>query len=50
VFFLFLWKVQKKFFVRINSEHTEVGWFSGDNLPEPITDQVKDAIHRVLSL
>jgi len=50
VFFLFIWKVQKKFFVRLNSEHTEVGWFTHDSLPTPITSQVADAIHRVSSL
>lgn len=47
MFFLFIYKVKKRFFVKIDFEHTEVGWFTKDNLPEPITPEVLDAINRV---
>lgn len=47
MFFLFIHKVKKRFFVKIDFEHTEVGWFTKDNLPEPITPEVLDGINRV---
>ena len=47
LFFLFICRVPKRFFVKIDFEHTEVGWFTKNNLPEPITPEVLDAINRV---
>lgn len=47
MFFLFYYKVKKRFFVKIDFEHTEVGWFTKDNLPSPISPEVLDAINRV---
>jgi 8-oxo-dGTP pyrophosphatase MutT (NUDIX family) len=47
IYYLFLYKVPKKFFVRIDWEHEDVNWFSKDNLPEPISAQILDAIMRV---
>ena len=47
IYYLFLYKVPKKFFVKIDWEHEDVNWFSKDNLPEPISAQILDAIMRV---
>lgn len=47
MYFLFLLKVKKKFFVRIDAEHTELGWFTRDSLPEPLSPQIMDAINRI---
>lgn len=47
IYFLFLYKTKKKFFVKIDWEHEAVGWFRKDNLPEPIAPQILDAISRI---
>ncbi len=47
MYFLFLYKVPKKFFVKIDWEHEEVNWFTKDNLPQPISPQIFDAIQRI---
>lgn len=47
MYFLFLYKVPKKFFVKIDWEHEEVNWFTKDNLPNPIAPQIFDAIQRI---
>lgn len=47
IYFLFLYKVKKRFFVKIDWEHEDVNWFTQDNLPEPISSQIYDAIQRV---
>ena len=47
MYFLFLYKVPKKFFVKIDWEHEEVNWFTKDNLPQPISPQILDAIQRI---
>jgi 8-oxo-dGTP pyrophosphatase MutT (NUDIX family) len=47
MYFLFLYKVKKRFFVKIDWEHEDVNWFTKDNLPEPISPQIYDAIHRI---
>jgi len=46
MYFLFVYKVKKRFFVKIDWEHEEVGWFTKDNLPEPMAPQILDAIQR----
>ena len=46
IYFLFLYKTKKKFFVKIDWEHEAVGWFKKDNLPEPMAPQILDAISR----
>lgn len=46
IYFLFLYKVKKRFFVKIDWEHEDLGWFTKDNLPEPIAPQILDAIKR----
>lgn len=47
MYFLFLYVVPKKFFVKIDWEHEEVNWFTKDNLPQPISPQIFDAIQRI---
>ena len=47
MYFLFLYKVPKKFFVKIDWEHEDVNWFTKDNLPQPISIQILDAIQRI---
>lgn len=47
IYFLFLYKVQKKFFVKIDWEHQDLGWFKKDNLPNPIAPQILDAISKL---
>jgi hypothetical protein len=39
--------VKSKFFVKIDWEHEEVGWFTKDKLPEPLSPQILDAISRI---
>lgn len=48
MYFLFIWRVKKKFFIKLNEEHTTVGWFTRDTLPEPISFEVLNAIHRMI--
>jgi len=47
MYFLFFYKVPKRFFVKIDWEHEDVNWFTKDNLPEPIAPQILDAIQRI---
>lgn len=47
MYFLFLYKVKTRFFVKIDWEHDDVNWFTKDNLPEPIAPQILDAIQRI---
>lgn len=47
MYFLFLYKVPKKFYVKIDWEHEDVNWFTKDNLPQPISPQILDAIRRI---
>ena len=47
MYFLFIYKVKKRFFVKIDWEHEDVNWFTKDNLPEPISPQIYDAIQRI---
>lgn len=47
LYFLFFYKVPKKFFVKIDWEHEEVNWFTKDNLPQPMAPQILDAIQRI---
>lgn len=47
MYFLFVYRVKKRFFVKIDWEHEDVNWFTKDNLPEPISPQIYDAIHRL---
>jgi len=44
IYFLFLYKVKKRFFVKIDWEHEDLGWFTKDNLPQPIAPQILEAI------
>ena len=44
IYFLFLYKVKKRFFVKIDWEHEDLGWFTKDNLTEPIAPQILEAI------
>ena len=46
IYFLFLYKVKKRFFVKIDWEHEDLGWFTKDNLPEPIAPRILDTIKR----
>jgi 8-oxo-dGTP pyrophosphatase MutT (NUDIX family) len=47
MYFLFLYTVKKRFFVKIDWEHEDVNWFTKDNLPQPISSQIFDAINRI---
>ena len=47
LYFLFLYQVKKKFFVKIDFEHDDVNWFTKDNLPSPIAPQILDAISKL---
>ncbi len=47
MYYLFLYTVQRKFFVKIDWEHEAVNWFTKDNLPEPMAPQILDAIQRI---
>ena len=47
IFFLFVYKANKKMFIKIDEEHDSFGWFSNENLPTPITSQILDAITRI---
>jgi len=47
MYFLFLYTVKKRFFVKIDWEHEDVNWFTKDNLPEPMAPQILDAIQRL---
>jgi len=47
MYFLFLYRVPKRFFVKIDWEHEDVNWFTKDNLPEPISPQILDAIKKI---
>jgi 8-oxo-dGTP pyrophosphatase MutT (NUDIX family) len=47
MYFLFVYKVKKRFFVKIDWEHEDVNWFTKNNLPDPISPQIYDAIHRI---
>lgn len=47
MYYLFLYIVPKKIFVKIDWEHEAVNWFTKDNLPEPIAPQILDAIQRI---
>lgn len=47
MYFLFIYKVPKRFFVKIDWEHEDVNWFKKNDLPEPIAPQILDAIHRI---
>ena len=46
IYFLFLYKVKIRFFVKIDWEHEDLGWFTKDNLPEPIAPRILDTIKR----
>lgn len=47
IYFLFFHRVKEKFFVRLDWEHDEVGWFKADNLPTPVAPQILDAIQKI---
>jgi ADP-ribose pyrophosphatase YjhB (NUDIX family) len=50
MYFLFLYKVPKRFFVKIDWEHDDVNWFTKENLPEPMAPQILDAIQKITYL
>lgn len=47
LYFLFLYQVKKKFFVKIDFEHDDMNWFTKDNLPSPMAPQILDAISKL---
>jgi 8-oxo-dGTP pyrophosphatase MutT (NUDIX family) len=47
LYFLFLYRTKKKFFVKIDWEHEDVNWFTKENLPSPIAPQILDAISKL---
>jgi len=47
MYFLFLYRVKERFPVKIDWEHEDANWFTKDNLPQPISSQIYDAIQRI---
>lgn len=47
MYYLFFYRTKQKFFVKIDWEHEEVGWFKKENLPQPMAPQILDAISRI---
>ena len=47
LYFLFLYRTKKKFFVKIDWEREDVNWFTKENLPSPIAPQILDAISKL---
>ena len=47
IYFLFVHHVKSRFFVKLDWEHEEMGWFTKENLPSPISPQVLDVINRL---
>ena len=47
MYYLFFYRTKQKFFVKIDWEHEEVGWFKKENLPQPMAPQILDAISRM---
>lgn len=47
MYYLFFYKVERKFFVKIDWEHEDVNWFTKDKLPSPMAPQILDAISRI---
>lgn len=47
LYYLFFYRVKRKFFVKIDWEHDNVNWFTKDKLPEPMAPQILDAISRI---
>ena len=47
LYYLFFYRVKRKFFVKIDWEHDDVNWFTKDKLPEPMAPQILDAISRI---
>lgn len=47
IYFLFVYKTDKKMFIKINPEHDKFGWFKKEDLPTPLTPQLLDAIGRI---
>lgn len=47
IYFLFIYHVKSRFFVKLDWEHEEMGWFTKENLPSPISPQILDVINRL---
>ena len=47
LYFLFLYRTKGRFFVKIDWEHDDLGWFTKENLPEPLAPQILDGINRI---
>lgn len=47
MYYLFFYRTKQKFFVKIDWEHEEVGWFKKEKLPQPMAPQILDAISRI---
>lgn len=47
MYFLFHYRAQRKFFVKLDWEHDAVGWFTKAKLPEPMSPQILNAISRI---
>jgi 8-oxo-dGTP pyrophosphatase MutT (NUDIX family) len=47
IYFLFIYRVKSRFFVKIDWEHEDLGWFTKENLPSPMAPQILDAISRI---
>lgn len=48
IYFLFVYNVPKKMFVTIDESHTDLQWFTKDNLPEgDISPQILEAINQL---
>ena len=47
IYFLFIYRVKSRFFVKIDAEHDDFGWFTKDNLPSPLSPQILKAIESI---
>ena len=47
LYFLFMYRTKGRFFVKIDWEHEDLGWFTKENLPEPLAPQILDGINRI---
>lgn len=47
LYFLFLHRTKSRFFVKIDWEHQNVGWFTRESLPYPLAPQIIDGISKV---
>lgn len=43
-FHIFLWESKRIIVPKLDFEHTEYGWFTAGNIPEPITEEIRQKV------